>query len=163
MKAAHTEEILSAQAPSCAKEGLSEGKKCSVCGEILVAQQPVPVVEHSYGEWTVTKDSTYTETGIRKKVCTVCGDEATEDIPVKENPGPYNVTLVLNGGGFGGYTSVEALGDDFLADFNRYGDGSVVTRESFQSDSHPCVKTSLANAEMLAKWNCNSCKRCRVS
>jgi uncharacterized repeat protein (TIGR02543 family) len=153
VKAAHTKETLPAQAASCTKEGLTEGAKCSVCGEILTAQQPTPVAAHTYGEWTVAKDATYTETGIREKVCTVCGDQATEDIPLKENPGPYNVTLILNGGGFGGYTTIEALGDDFLADFNRYGDGSVVTRENFQPDSHPCVKTSLANAQMLEKWN----------
>ena len=67
--------------------------------------------------------------------------------------GPFEVTYDLQKGYLtGGYTSVEQVGEEFLADFNKYGDGSVVTKENFQNESHPCVKTSLANAEMLAKW-----------
>jgi hypothetical protein len=152
VKATHKEEIIPAKAATCAQEGLTEGKKCSVCDEILTAQSAVPMVEHQYGEWSTVKEATYTEAGAQEKVCSVCGDKITEELPVKENPGPYNIVYNLNGGGFGGYTSMTQLGDDFLADFSKYGDGSVVTRENFQSDSHPCVKTSLANAEMLAKW-----------
>ena len=152
VEAAHTEEVLPAKDATCAQEGLTQGKKCSVCGEILIAQEPIAMTEHQYGEWSVVKDATYTEAGSKEKACSVCGDKQTEEIPVKENPGPYNVVYDLNGGGFGGYTSTAQLGDDFLADFNKYGDGAVVTREEFQSSSHPCVKTSLANAEMLAKW-----------
>ena len=44
------------------------------------------------------------------------------------------------------------LGDAFLADFNQYG-GCEAKKESFQGDSSGPVKTALANADMLAKWN----------
>lgn len=37
----HTEEILAAKDATCDEAGLTEGKKCSVCGEILVAQNEV--------------------------------------------------------------------------------------------------------------------------
>lgn len=52
-KLAHTEETLTAVAPTCTESGLTEGKKCSVCGEIIVAQETVSAKGHSYSEeWT---------------------------------------------------------------------------------------------------------------
>ena len=43
----HTEEILPGKAATCTEEGLTEGKRCSVCGEILVAQEPIPMSGHT--------------------------------------------------------------------------------------------------------------------
>ena len=96
VKAAHTEEILPAKEATCAQEGLTQGKKCSVCGEILVAQEPIAMTEHQYGEWSVVKNATYTEVGSKEKACTVCGNKETEEIPVKENSGPYNIVYRLS-------------------------------------------------------------------
>ena len=46
----HTEEIIPAVAPTCTETGLTEGKKCSVCGEILIAQEVVAALGHSFDE-----------------------------------------------------------------------------------------------------------------
>ena len=35
---------------TCTEEGLTEGKKCSVCGTILVAQEAIKAKGHSYSE-----------------------------------------------------------------------------------------------------------------
>ena len=43
--------------------------------------QVIPKKEHTYGDWTVTKEATCTEAGSREKVCTSCGDEVIEGIP----------------------------------------------------------------------------------
>ena len=45
--AAHTEEILPAVEATCTATGLTEGKKCSVCGKILVAQTEVAMKDHT--------------------------------------------------------------------------------------------------------------------
>ena len=36
---------------------------------------------HKYGEWTITKEASCTEDGLREKPCTICGDTVTETIP----------------------------------------------------------------------------------
>ena len=38
----HAEETLPSKAATCTEDGLTEGKQCSVCGEILVAQEIIP-------------------------------------------------------------------------------------------------------------------------
>ena len=75
----HIEEAISAVAPTCTEAGLTEGKKCSVCGEILVAQEVVPAKGHSYSEFVTTKEPICTEEGIKEKKCS-CGDTVTEPI-----------------------------------------------------------------------------------
>ena len=65
----HKETVISGKAATCTETGLTEGKKCSVCGEILVAQTEIPALGHDYGEWTVTTEATCTEDGEEQRVC----------------------------------------------------------------------------------------------
>ena len=44
----HTEEIVPAKEATCTEDGLTEGKKCAVCGETLVAQEVIPALGHSW-------------------------------------------------------------------------------------------------------------------
>ncbi len=44
----HTEEIIPAVEATCTETGLTEGVKCAVCGEILVAQEVVPALGHDW-------------------------------------------------------------------------------------------------------------------
>ena len=54
----HTEVIDVAVDPTCTETGLTEGKHCSVCDEILVAQEEVAALGHSYDEGVINPDST---------------------------------------------------------------------------------------------------------
>ncbi|HIV28095.1 MAG TPA: hypothetical protein IAA64_09000 [Candidatus Ornithocaccomicrobium faecavium] len=79
----HTEEILPGKAATCTEEGLTEGKRCSVCGEILVAQETIPANGHTE-ETLPGKAATCTEEGLTEgKQCSVCGEilVAQETIP----------------------------------------------------------------------------------
>ena len=44
----HTEVVDDAVEPTCNKTGLTEGKHCSECGEVILAQTVVPLKEHTY-------------------------------------------------------------------------------------------------------------------
>ena len=76
----HTEEIIPAKAATCTETGLTEGKKCSVCGTVTVAQTVVPAKGHKE-EVLPAKAATCTETGLTEgKKCSVCGT-----VTVKQN------------------------------------------------------------------------------
>ena len=65
----HTPEILPAVAATCTEPGLTEGSKCAACGEVLVAQETVPALDHDWGEWVITKQPTASEEGEEIRVC----------------------------------------------------------------------------------------------
>ena len=74
----HTEEILPGKEPTCTETGLTEGKKCTVCGEILVEQEEIGTLDH---EWTYLtgKDPTCTESGLTEgEYCVNCGEISIE-------------------------------------------------------------------------------------
>ena len=62
----HTEVTLPAVEPTCTETGLTEGKKCTVCGKTTKQQNTVDCLDH---EW---KDATCFE----PKTCTVCSETA---------------------------------------------------------------------------------------
>ena len=72
--AAHTEEIIPGVEPDCVNKGLTEGKKCSVCGEIILAQSERDAYGHE--EYTLPgKAATCTEAGLTEgKKCSICGE-----------------------------------------------------------------------------------------
>ena len=46
----HTEEIIPGKEATCTETGLTDGVKCSVCGEILVAQEVIEALGHDWQE-----------------------------------------------------------------------------------------------------------------
>ena len=43
----HNYVVVSGKASTCTSTGLTEGQKCSVCGDILVAQEIIPMIAHT--------------------------------------------------------------------------------------------------------------------
>lgn len=101
----HTEITVEAVDATCTTEGKTEGKCCSVCGTVIVAQETIPALghlwntnncaeeatcsrcdavrpagQHVWGDWTVDKAATCTATGLRSHTCTSCGHGENEVI-----------------------------------------------------------------------------------
>ena len=84
----HSEVTDNSVAPTCTTTGLTEGKHCSVCNKILIAQQTVNKIEHSFGEWTTITASTCTQEGERLRFC-ACGERESQKIDTL----PHNETV----------------------------------------------------------------------
>ena len=78
--AAHTPATLEAVAPTCTETGLTEGSACSVCGEILVAQQVIEASGHDFGEWILTTDPGCVTPGEETRYCENCDEYETRGV-----------------------------------------------------------------------------------
>ena len=77
----HTPEVIPAKAATCTEKGLTEGSKCSVCKEILVAQESTDHLGHNWE--SVTTPATCTTPGRIDKSCTRCDATDLEVIIAK--------------------------------------------------------------------------------
>ena len=79
----HEPEVIPGVPATCTEDGLTEGQKCSVCGEILVEQEVIPALGHTE-EVLPAVPATCTEAGLTEgKKCSVCDEilVAQEEIP----------------------------------------------------------------------------------
>ncbi len=72
----HTPEVILGKAATCTETGLTDGSRCSVCGEILTAQETVPALGHSHTSTVIAP--TCTEQGYTTYTCH-CGDSYIGD------------------------------------------------------------------------------------
>ena len=78
VECAHIElETIPGKSATCKEEGLTDGKRCAKCGEVIVAQQIIPANEHIYN--SKLTPPTDTEDGYITYTCQ-CGDSYTETI-----------------------------------------------------------------------------------
>jgi len=68
----HIEKTLEGKTSDCNNVGLTEGKICSVCGKVTVAQKTIEKKSHTYK--TTTTKATLKKNGKQVTKCTVCGD-----------------------------------------------------------------------------------------
>ena len=90
-KAAHTPVTVEGKDATCTEEGLSDGEKCSVCGETLREQETIPALGHDFGDWTEDKDA-----GVETRTCSRCGATETRALPEETFP-VWGIVLICVG------------------------------------------------------------------
>ena len=65
---------------TCAAPGYTGDIFCADCGELVSFGTEIPVLECTFGEWTVTTEATCTQEGLKVRVCSLCGKEESEII-----------------------------------------------------------------------------------
>ena len=114
----HSPQVVEAVAPTCTETGLTEGSKCSVCKEILTAQQVVAALGHDYGEWSVTTPATCTEKGVKTRVCTRDANHTeTEEIAMIAHSYSLHDQSPLDKTNGYAYYSCDVCGHFFLANY----------------------------------------------
>ncbi len=87
--AGHTPQVIPAVTATCAETGLTEGQKCSVCGEILVAQKTIPIdPDNHVGALTLVpgRAATCVSEGAKDGFyCSACKATVQETIPIDPN------------------------------------------------------------------------------
>ncbi len=72
--------IIKGYNATCTAPGLTDGKACSACGEVLEAQEAIDVLGHTEGEWVTDKEATKAEDGLKYQSCSVCGEKLKEEV-----------------------------------------------------------------------------------
>ena len=113
----HTEVIMEGKNPSCTATGLTDGKKCSLCGTVTVEQAIIPALGHT--EITLTGTSaTCTSSGLTGgKICSICNTITVAQSPLPALGHGYNAVTTVptcTGDGYTTYTCTDC-GDTYTA------------------------------------------------
>lgn len=85
----HTPEKVEGKEPTCTENGLSDGEKCSSCGQILKEQSVILSLGHQESDWIIDVNPTTEKNGFKHKECLRCGEILNEQIIEKlpsQNP-----------------------------------------------------------------------------
>ena len=100
----HEKTHMEQKAPSCGEDGW-ERTICDKC-KAVIAEKVLPATgEHQYGDWEIKAEPTAELKGVKERICSVCGQKQTEEIPAtggsSTDPGTNPGTTSGNGSGNG--------------------------------------------------------------
>lgn len=70
----HVERTIAKVEPTCTETGLTEGLQCDICKEILLEQEIISVIAHTYGDWVVDKQPEPGVEGNQYRICSMCSN-----------------------------------------------------------------------------------------
>lgn len=147
-KKAHTLVKDAAVDATCTTPGKTEGTHCSACGEVIVKQDEIPALGHSFGDWEIVSKATCENAGELKRVCSVCGAEETKKDPATGHD--YMSSVVKATCTKGGYTQhvCSRCGDSYKDSFTLPVEHSYVGQ---------VTKSATCMAEGVKTYICTNC------
>ena len=155
----HKEVVIPGRTATCISSGVTMGKKCSLCGEILEVQKEIPALGHTE-VYTVKVKATCTEEGSRIITCKKCDYLKTEKVPAKGHDYTQKVTEpTCTEQGYTTYTCT-VCNDEYVADYvNELGHKAVVdaakeatcTETGLTEGSHCLVCNEVIVARKIVK------------
>ena len=147
----HEEVVDEGVKPTCTEGGISDGKHCSRCGEILKAQENLPATGHSYGE---KPELHWNEERTSCKIHFLCGDcdaikvltrPVLKEIDDENGEIVYTVTFQ-----FGGKTYTETIRE------------AIADPDEHRYDTDPKFFWSENNTSCKAYFHCSHCDGIKV-
>lgn len=128
----HTHQfVVTKTEPTCLTAG-SSSYTCN-CGEHYT--EPLEALGHTPGEWEIVKDATKTESGLKSKKCSACGEKSAEEIIPAT--GSLGLKFVSNGDGTCYVTSLGNCNDmDVVVPSEYNGERVVAVHSAFQNAAH---------------------------
>ena len=79
----HDVELKNAKEATCTEAGYTGDKVCKVCDTVVEEGKVIDAFGHQFGDWTVEKEATETETGLEVRTCKRegCDVKETREIP----------------------------------------------------------------------------------
>ena len=94
-----TTEFLPAKESTCTEAGLTQGVKCTLCDEIIVAQESLPLKDHVSSDWIVDYESEIGKEGLRHTECIICGAITKQEAIPMITPSSEGLEYTLNSDG----------------------------------------------------------------
>ena len=88
----HVEVKDAAVAPTCTTAGKTEGSHCSVCGEVIKAQQPIPAKDHTVVKDAAVAPTVFADGKTEGSHCSVCGKVIEKQNTIAKVPATISLT-----------------------------------------------------------------------
>ncbi len=95
----HNKTEVTSIAPTCTQPGYNNAEICSDCGYIVVKGEEIPVADHSFGSWYITKYSTAESDGEMERKCENCGETQLENVKTEMEKPEEPLKGDMNGDG----------------------------------------------------------------
>ncbi len=148
----HTEAIDASIAPTCTTDGKTEGKHCSVCNEVILAQQTVPATGHTEKILPAVEPTCTTDGKTEGKQCSVCSEIIVEQKSIDAEGHKYTPVVTAPTcikGGFTTYTC-SVCNDSYVADKV---DANGHTEKTLPAVSATCTEGGLTEGKQCSVCN----------
>lgn len=143
---------------TCNKEGKTEGKQCSTCGEVIEEPKTIEKLSHKYDDGKITQQPTCIQEGVKTYTCERCGQTKKEDIQAtghqkSETRNKKEVTCEIDG-----YS-----GDEYCTDCGELlKKGTVITASGHDWNAGEITKQANCTETGEKTYICKSCSSKRV-